>query len=318
LIDELLRTAGTWRADERLVVFTEYLATLDYLRARLRERYGEGDWLLTLYGGMNDAERDASSAPSTTPPAPRASCSPPTPPARASTSSAPPRYLLHWDIPWNPGKMEQRNGRLDRHGQERDVHVFHFDSSDDASMRFLGKVLRSAARPARTASSPTRSSPTPSSPTSTSRRTPTELSERARPRSSARAKLANAVTDDLPDGHRPLPGAEDHPSPRRAQGRARPLPDDAARDAGDRLAIDAGRPRLQPDGEGRDRLVPPVPCSGRSSSTTPCARRARRPDAGPGLRPRALRPAPARSGRPVLHPRADAACCTSATRSTTG
>jgi hypothetical protein len=37
--------------------------------------------------------------------------------------------------------MEQRNGRLDRHGQERDVHVFHFDSTDDASMRFLGKVL---------------------------------------------------------------------------------------------------------------------------------------------------------------------------------
>ena len=29
--------------------------------------------------------------------------------------------------------MEQRNGRLDRHGQERDVHIFHFDSTDDAS-----------------------------------------------------------------------------------------------------------------------------------------------------------------------------------------
>lgn len=52
------------------------------------------------------------------------------------------RLMLHWDIPWNPGKMEQRNGRLDRHGQERDVHVFHFDSTDDASMRFLGKVLK--------------------------------------------------------------------------------------------------------------------------------------------------------------------------------
>ena len=52
------------------------------------------------------------------------------------------RYLLHWDIPWNPARMEQRNGRLDRHGQERDVFVFHFDSTDDASMRFLGKILR--------------------------------------------------------------------------------------------------------------------------------------------------------------------------------
>lgn len=37
--------------------------------------------------------------------------------------------------------MEQRNGRVDRYGQARDVELFHFDSPDDASMRFLGRVL---------------------------------------------------------------------------------------------------------------------------------------------------------------------------------
>ena len=58
LIDDKLRDAGAWRSDERLVVFTEYLATLEYLRARLQARYGRGEWLLALYGGMNDAERD--------------------------------------------------------------------------------------------------------------------------------------------------------------------------------------------------------------------------------------------------------------------
>jgi SNF2 family DNA or RNA helicase len=144
-IDQRLRANDKWRdeqAPERLVVFTEYLATLDYLRARLVARFGDGDWLRILYGGMNDDERDAVK--------------------RAFNDSKSPvrvllatdaageglnlqracRLLLHWDIPWNPGKMEQRNGRLDRHGQERDVHVFHFDSTDDASMRFLGKVLK--------------------------------------------------------------------------------------------------------------------------------------------------------------------------------
>ena len=25
--------------------------------------------------------------------------------------------LIHYEIPWNPNRMEQRNGRLDRHGQ---------------------------------------------------------------------------------------------------------------------------------------------------------------------------------------------------------
>jgi hypothetical protein len=35
--------------------------------------------------------------------------------------------LLHWEIPWNPNRLEQRNGRIDRHGQPaREVNVYHF------------------------------------------------------------------------------------------------------------------------------------------------------------------------------------------------
>jgi superfamily II DNA or RNA helicase len=145
LIDERLRTGDAWRDEqppERVVVFTEYLATLDYLAARLRGRFGEGAWLRVLYGGMGDDERDDV----------KRAFNDPKSPARVllATDAAGEglnlqracRLLLHWDIPWNPGKMEQRNGRLDRHGQERDVHIFHFDSTDDVSMRFLGKVLK--------------------------------------------------------------------------------------------------------------------------------------------------------------------------------
>ena len=37
--------------------------------------------------------------------------------------------LVHYEIPWNPNRMEQRNGRIDRHGQKSDqVRVFHFVS----------------------------------------------------------------------------------------------------------------------------------------------------------------------------------------------
>src|SRR5207253_4888326 len=51
------------------------------------------------------------------------------------------RYLLHFDVPWNPSRLEQRNGRLDRHGQARDVTVYHFVSDDDADMKFLAHVV---------------------------------------------------------------------------------------------------------------------------------------------------------------------------------
>jgi hypothetical protein len=34
--------------------------------------------------------------------------------------------IIHMEIPWNPNRLEQRNGRLDRHGQTKDVLVLHF------------------------------------------------------------------------------------------------------------------------------------------------------------------------------------------------
>ena len=35
--------------------------------------------------------------------------------------------LIHYEIPWNPNRMEQRNGRIDRHGQKAaKVNVYHF------------------------------------------------------------------------------------------------------------------------------------------------------------------------------------------------
>ena len=44
------------------------------------------------------------------------------------------RYLLHFDCPWNPSKLEQRNGRIDRHGQARDVTVHHFVTDQDQDL----------------------------------------------------------------------------------------------------------------------------------------------------------------------------------------
>ena len=35
--------------------------------------------------------------------------------------------LVHYEIPWNPNVLEQRNGRVDRHGQKsKTVSIFHF------------------------------------------------------------------------------------------------------------------------------------------------------------------------------------------------
>jgi superfamily II DNA or RNA helicase len=258
LMEDKLREGPVWRGDERLVVFTEYLASLEYLRARLVARFGDGDWLLSLYGGMNDITRDAV----------KRAFNDPKGGARVllATDAAgeglnlqrAARYLLHWDIPWNPGRMEQRNGRLDRHGQERDVTVFHFDSNDDASMRFLGKVLakRSQTREDKVvtdeifADAIVAHFAADEDPVG---------NESGLQQAIAIAKhVHGAVADDLPDAP-PLPGAEDQQRLRALREELDLSPESLRETLETTLALDAGRPRLQSDGRGRDRLVHPVP-----------------------------------------------------------
>lgn len=143
LIDKLLRAQGAWRDDERVVVFTEYKTTLDYLARRVRAHY-EADRILTLFGGMDEIERDlvkqAFNDPSHTVRVLLATDAA----AEGLNLQRTARYLLHFDCPWNPSKIEQRNGRVDRHGQARDVTVHHFVSDQDQDLGFLAHVIRKA------------------------------------------------------------------------------------------------------------------------------------------------------------------------------
>jgi hypothetical protein len=143
IIDKRLRDeGGKWKADEKLIIFTEYKTTLDYLERRLKSLLkGSPEAVKVLYGGMDKNLRDeiklafndrnsplkilvATDAASEGLNLQESSC-----------------LLLHYDIPWNPSRLEQRNGRLDRHGQSRDVTVFHFTSDDNSDLKFLSYVV---------------------------------------------------------------------------------------------------------------------------------------------------------------------------------
>ena len=148
LIEQLLRRDGRFRNDERLIVFTEYKTTLDYLTNRLRREYRE-DRVLTLFGvggpsGMGATERDNVKAAFNDPEAEVRILIATDAASEGLNLHRTARYLLHFDCPWNPSRLEQRNGRLDRYSQARDVTVHHFDSSGDQDIRFLGHVIRKA------------------------------------------------------------------------------------------------------------------------------------------------------------------------------
>lgn len=141
LIDDRLREGKKWKDDERLIIFTEYKNTLDYLERRLKNTFPEENRIEVLYGGMLDKQREQIKQTFNDPKSPVRILVATDAASEGLNLQETARFILHQDIPWNPAKLDQRNGRLDRHGQARDVIVFHFTSEDHADLKFLGRVV---------------------------------------------------------------------------------------------------------------------------------------------------------------------------------
>ncbi|CAN7180160.1 DISARM system SNF2-like helicase DrmD [Caballeronia sp. LjRoot31] len=122
-------TDEPWNS-ERVIIFSEYRATQKWLQGMLAFNGFTGeDRVMTMYGGMRSDDRERVKAAFQT--------SPDISPVRIllATDSASEGIdlqnhcsrLIHYEIPWNPNRMEQRNGRIDRHGQRQpQVMIYHF------------------------------------------------------------------------------------------------------------------------------------------------------------------------------------------------
>jgi len=134
-------SAPAWNR-RRLLVFTEYTDTMRYLAGQLRsalapvDRASGGDTrieerIAVFHGGLGDETREELKAAFNAEPADH--------PLRILIATDSVREgvnlqnhcadLFHFDVPWNPGRMEQRNGRIDRQLQREKVvrcHYFFF------------------------------------------------------------------------------------------------------------------------------------------------------------------------------------------------
>ncbi|HVB24292.1 MAG TPA: DISARM system SNF2-like helicase DrmD [Ktedonobacteraceae bacterium] len=131
-----LKPGGRW-SDERVIIFTEYRDTQNWLfdllaREGFAEKGPDGERrLLTLFGGIESAKREEIKAAFQANPA-DSSVRILLATDAASEGIDLQNYcsrLIHYEIPWNPNRMEQRNGRIDRHGQRAPaVNIYHFVS----------------------------------------------------------------------------------------------------------------------------------------------------------------------------------------------
>jgi len=134
-LDAVCRPAGTW-SNERVVVFTEYAATLDWIvRVLSQHGYREGTELAVIQGSTPAEDREDIRAAFTS--------SPDKQPVRVlvATDSAGEgidlqdhcHRLVNFDIPFNPSRLEQRIGRVDRYGQKFTPEIYQLSPAGNGS-----------------------------------------------------------------------------------------------------------------------------------------------------------------------------------------
>lgn len=131
----VLDTSGVIRDEkEKLVIFTEHKDTLDNLAQRLSNK---GYSVATIHGGMDvearkQAQRDFRV---------RAKIMIATDAAGEGINLQFCRYLINWDVPWNPNRLEQRMGRIHRYGQADEVYVYNLVAINTREGAVLQTVL---------------------------------------------------------------------------------------------------------------------------------------------------------------------------------
>jgi len=129
VLQEQLATYWKDNPGKKVILFSYYKETLRYLHERLDE-IGIGNQL--LYGGMGEKKHDAIA---------RFRENPDTWILLASEVASEgvdlqfASFLINYDLPWNPMRVEQRVGRIDRIGQKEDriliQNYFYADTLDD-------------------------------------------------------------------------------------------------------------------------------------------------------------------------------------------
>lgn len=150
-----LTRGAAWKP-RRIIIFTEYGDTLRYLKEQLTAAFegtDRGDErILTMTGGLGDAKRaEVQEA------------------FNGALDEHPVRVLLatdaareginlqghcadlfHYDVPWNPSRLEQRNGRIDRTLQPQPVvrcgYFIYAQRAEDAVLDTLARKVETIAR----------------------------------------------------------------------------------------------------------------------------------------------------------------------------
>ena len=142
---EVIESVSSEDSDQLALVFTEYLATQDFLVELLEKEYGEG-CTARIRGGMSMWEKKKNIAAFRDSPKVRFLVSTEAGGEGINLQFA--HVMINYDLPWNPFRLAQRYGRLYRYGQDKRVQVFNFQNAgtiEDKVREYLEQKTRTAA-----------------------------------------------------------------------------------------------------------------------------------------------------------------------------
>jgi Helicase conserved C-terminal domain len=128
-VEQLVDRILTGDPGEKVLIFSQFLESIEMIRARLALRHS----VRVFHGGMSRDEKDAA----------HDAFRRTTQVLVSSEAGGEGRnfqfchIIVNYDLPWNPMKIEQRIGRVDRVGQKRDVEIYNFAVSGMLDERIL-------------------------------------------------------------------------------------------------------------------------------------------------------------------------------------
>lgn len=147
-VEAVTKAKDDW-LNERVVIFTEYVDTLQWIREIFRQQGTENARIAVIDGSTDSDQRELIRA--------RFQTDPSTEKLRIllATDAAGEgidlqdfcHRLVNYDVPFNPNRLEQRIGRIDRYGQTFEPEIRHFATADDSTQ--LGQDVDLLARVAK-------------------------------------------------------------------------------------------------------------------------------------------------------------------------
>jgi superfamily II DNA or RNA helicase len=154
-LDETCRRPDGGWTNRRLVIFTEYAHTLEWVQ-RILTQHGYGDVIEVIQGATPTEDRELIRE--------RFSRDPTSEKVRVllATDAAGEgidlqrhcHRLINLDVPFNPSRLEQRIGRIDRYGQKHTPLIYYFlpdktATTYAADMDFMGRIAQKVVTVAR-------------------------------------------------------------------------------------------------------------------------------------------------------------------------